>query len=91
MIVGYFLGKIQILEFHQLTVKSSKKRNEGNRPSLGEDGSIMKGVDKGSWWIGKVERIRKKVNNKWGISKSPIDLHNRPIKSDGSLQINLAY
>ncbi len=73
------------------TVKATRQRNKGKRISLGEVGSITKGVDKGSWWIGRVERFRKKVNGKWGLSRDPIDLHNRPTTSDGCVQIWLSW
>jgi hypothetical protein len=31
----------------------------------------------GTWWLRRLQRIRIRVGNKWGLSKQPIDLMNK--------------
>ena len=69
------------------TVKSvvrRKRRRPGKEtPKRGrpqKDASptnILEGVDEGRWWIGRVQKIRRKVGNSWMKLTQPIDLQNR--------------
>jgi len=38
---------------------------------------ILNGVDEGSWWIGRVQKIRRHFGSKWGACRQPGDLLNR--------------
>ena len=39
--------------------------------------AVTTGADKGSWWIGRVQKIRRSYGTKWCPSCNPIDLFNR--------------
>jgi hypothetical protein len=41
--------------------------------------NIYDGVDEGCWWLGRVQKMRKKVGNRWGICRQPFDLMNREV------------
>ena len=38
---------------------------------------VSAGSDSGSWWIGRIQKIRRSYGTKWGSSRNPIDLMNR--------------
>jgi hypothetical protein len=41
--------------------------------------NIYAGVDQGTWWIGRVQKMRYKLGNKWDSIRQPIDLMNRTV------------
>jgi hypothetical protein len=55
--------------------RAAKKRNGCRR--VGAPSSIGKGTLCGSWWLGRVQKIRRKVGQKWGLFRYPFDLMNR--------------
>ena len=54
------------------TARAAKKKNGSGR--VGAPSNIGKGTSCGSWWLGRVQKIRRKVGQKWGLSRYPIDL-----------------
>jgi hypothetical protein len=42
--------------------------------------SIQAGAETASWWLGRVQKIRR-VGTKWGICRNPIDLLNRTMST----------
>jgi len=61
-----------------------KKRVKGRQNAASKSGSptnILQGVDAGSWWIGRVQKMRRKVGTQWGLLRHPIDLINRTAAS----------
>jgi hypothetical protein len=36
-------------------------------------------IDQGTWWIGRVQKMRRKLGNKWDSIRQPINLMNRTI------------
>ena len=64
------------------TIKSavhrSRKRKKQQPGYKGQPCRITNGVDEGSWWIGRVQKIRRRYGNKWGACKQPVDLLDRP-------------
>lgn len=62
------------------TVKSALKRKRGRQVRNGVPSSILEGVDEGTWWVGRVQKMRRRVGTKWGMSRQPIDLMNRPVR-----------
>jgi hypothetical protein len=35
-------------------------------------------TNNGTWWLGKIQKIIKRVATRWGLSRQPIDLMNKP-------------
>lgn len=59
-------------------VKAVKKRGNGRQSKAGSPSSVLQGVDEGSWWIGRIQKIRRRVGGtKWGSLKQPIHLLKR--------------
>ena len=59
------------------TVKAVAKRKQGWPSKNGIATCVLNGVDEGTWWVGRVQKIRRKVGTKWGSSHQPVDLQNR--------------
>lgn len=59
------------------TVKVVQKRRRCGGQRLGSPSVVTKGADVGSWWLGRVQKIQRKVGSKWGLCRYPIDLLNR--------------
>jgi hypothetical protein len=57
------------------TARAAKKRTRSRR--VGAPSNIGTGAPSGSWWLGRVQKIRRKVGLKWGLSRYPVDLMNR--------------
>lgn len=60
------------------SVKTALRRHKGKGGCKGVPASIVNGADEGMWWIGRIQKMRKKVVNRWGISRQPTDLLNKP-------------
>jgi hypothetical protein len=69
----YFVQRSSTLK--SSTAKVAKTR-AAKRKALrkGTPANIQEGVDKGSWWLGRVQKMRCKCGNKWGMSRQPVDL-----------------
>ena len=64
------------------TVKAAVSRRSKSRLAKGKNPcSVLTGVDEGTWWLGRIQKIKRKYGNKWGNSRQPIDLENRTIRS----------
>lgn len=62
------------------TVKAAGKRKKGRKSAASKRGSpssVTEGADHGSWWIGRVQKMRRKVGTQWGLLRHPVDLINR--------------
>ena len=42
---------------------------------------VLNGVDERTWWVGRVQKIRRKMGTQWDSSHQPIDLQNREVNS----------
>lgn len=60
------------------SVKAALRRNKGKGRGKGIPASVSFGVDHGCWWLGRIQKIRRKVGNRWGISRTAVDLTNKP-------------
>lgn len=61
------------------TVKSALKRKKGRQPKSSKAGrptNILQGVEDGSWWIGRVQSMRRLHGKQWGLLRQPVDLMN---------------
>jgi hypothetical protein len=58
-------------------VKAAGKWKQNKSSKSGRETSIQNRGDSGTWWIGRVQKMRRKVNNKWGLCRHPIDILNR--------------
>ena len=63
-------------------VQRSQKGKKKNPVNKGQPCRIMNGVDEGSWWVGRVQKIRRRFGSKWGACRQAVDLLDRP----GSIQ-----
>lgn len=60
------------------TVKAAARRHSQSRNGqCGVPSSCLEGVDKGSWWVGRVQRLRRKVGASWRGVSQPVDLLTR--------------
>lgn len=57
-------------------VKAAQTRHRGCA-QRGHPTAVSSGVDVGSWWLGRVQKIRRRVGNKWGLCRNPVDLMSR--------------
>jgi hypothetical protein len=82
------------------TVRSAAKRKRGRNSKASKSGTptnILQGVDDGTWWIGRVQSMRRRVGTQWGLLRHPIDLMNRSSTSGKqssspcNLQVMLQY
>jgi hypothetical protein len=70
--------------------KAAKSRSRMGR--LGGPSSVPVAASSGTWWLGRVQKMRRKVGSRWGISRQPVDLLNRgggTSNSHGSTQIQV--
>jgi len=54
------------------------------------------GVDVGSWWLERVQKIKRKLGNKWELYKNPINFMsqttaNKKVSSTSSIKIMLNW
>ena len=46
--------------------------------------AFLEGVDERTFWLGKVQKIRRKFRSQWGNCSAVIDLQNRPVMRKGA-------
>lgn len=82
----YFLGIG--LPSRSSAVTTAQKRTRGKQGRGVAAVRVSQAVEEGSWWIGRVQRIRRRKGRGFGILKHPIDLMNLPssIGKKGSLE-----
>lgn len=61
------------------TVKSVVRRTRGGLSKKFQPTCVLNGVDRGTWCIGRVQKMRRKVGTRWGNCRHPIDLLNREV------------
>jgi hypothetical protein len=47
------------------------------RSRVGKPIRICNGTNNGTWWLRRVQRIRRRIKNRCGLSRQPIDLMNK--------------
>jgi hypothetical protein len=67
-------------------VKAAKRKRCCGKK--GSPSNISAGGDSGTWWVGRVHKIRKRVGTKWGICRNPVDLLNKPAGSGKKVASN---
>jgi hypothetical protein len=82
------------VESQSRTVGSAAKaaKSCSHMGRLGGPSSIPVAASSGTWWLGRVQKMRRKVGSRWGISRQPVDLLNRgggTSNSHGSTQIQV--
>jgi hypothetical protein len=91
----YFLGRG--LPLQSSAVTTAQKRTRGKQGRGVAAVRVSQAVEEGSWWIGRVQRIRRRKGRGFGILKHPIDLMNLPSStgkkgaSESGIQIYLNY
>jgi len=74
----YFLQRSTITR--PSTVTAAKKRRRCVAGKSGTPTSTLQGVDQGTWWIGRIQKMRRRAGGKsWGALKQPVDLANREV------------
>jgi hypothetical protein len=61
------------------TIKSTIRRTRGRLSRNLQPTCVLKGLDRGTWCIGRVLKMRRKVGTRWGNCRHPIDLLNREV------------
>ena len=54
-------------------VRASQKRNHCNA-RVGCPTVVTSGLDIGTWWLGRVQKMQRRVGKTWGLCRNPIDL-----------------
>ena len=76
-------------------VKAARKRNrtvgQVGRPAL-----VTAGVDIGTWWLGRVQKMCRRVEKTWGLCRNPIDTDarkaaGRQVSSSSSIEVMLNW
>jgi hypothetical protein len=73
-----------------IPILAAKSRSHMGR--LGDPSSVPVAASSGTWWLGRVQKMRRKVGSRWGISRQPVDLLNRgggTSNTHGSTQIQV--
>ena len=60
-------------------IKLASRRTREKPSKILQPTCVLNGVDQGTWCIGKVQKIRRKVGTRWGSCKHLIDLFNREV------------
>ena len=59
------------------TVRSAAKRKKGRSSTANKAGNatnILSGVDEGSWWVGRVQALRRRNGHQFGVLRQAVDL-----------------
>ena len=60
------------------TIAAAKKRGRSRASNRGTATSVLQGVDEGTWWVGRIQKMRRRLGGtSWGCLKHPVDLANR--------------
>jgi hypothetical protein len=62
-------------------VKAAEKCKRKQARKFGCATSVQNGGDKGTWWLGRVQKMRRKGNAKWHACRQSIDILNHPSTS----------
>ena len=74
----YFLQRTTITR--PSTVTAAKKRGMSLAKKSGRVASTLRGVDEGSWWVGRIQKMRRRAGGtSWGSLKHPVDIANREV------------
>ena len=76
-------------------VRAAQKRNRYSA-KVGRPTAVSGGVDIGTWWLGRVQKIRRKLGTKWGLCRNPVDLFSqntvgKKVSSSQNIQIMLNW
>ena len=80
-----------------LRLTTAQKRTRGKQRRGVAGVRVSQAMEEGSWWVGWVQRIRRRKGRGFGILKHPIDLMNLPLStgkkgaSESGIQIYLNY
>ena len=57
---------------------AAKRRGKSRAARAGNATSVLQGVDKGTWWVGRIQKMRRRGGGRsWGSLKHLVDLANR--------------
>ena len=58
-------------------VKAAQRRGVRSSGRRGRPTPVSLGVDVGTWWLGRVQKIKRQCGKQWGNCRNPIDMMNR--------------
>ena len=76
-------------------VRSAQKRNRCSA-QVGRLAAVTTGPDIGTWWLSKVQKMRRRAGRTWGLCRNPVDLMahtpaGKMVGSSPSIQIMLNW
>ena len=78
LVSDYVICFVQRLTTIQSSITKAVGKQKRNKASKdGRDTNIQNEGDSGTWWIARVQKMRRKVKNKWGSYQHPIDILNQ--------------
>jgi hypothetical protein len=54
---------------HDDNNQASSRKQVGNHSKFGKPVHIYNATSNGTWWLGRVQRIMRRVGNRWGFSR----------------------
>ncbi len=78
MVINCFLIVCDIYRVNKLIEAKLGLEHLNEHLRVGKPTRICNGTSNGTWLLGRVQRIKRRVRNRWGLSKQPIDLMNKP-------------
>ena len=82
------LGFICAAFYNHTSVYYECSKEEGRVSKSGAATSVLQGVDEGTWWVGRIQKMQRRAGGRsWGSLKQPVDLANRDVST--SRNVNL--
>ena len=80
---------------HSSAVATAQRRNRSSGRA-GQPTPVTAGGDFGTWWLGRVQKMRRRVGKTWGLCRNPVDLNARKaagvqVNSSSSIQLMLNW
>ena len=74
---------------------TAQRRNRSSSRA-GQPTPVTAGGDFGTWWLGRVQKMRRRVGKTWGLCRNPVDLNARKaagvqVNSSSSIQLMLNW
>jgi len=80
------------------TVTAAKRRGKSRASKSGTATSVLQGVDQGTWWVGRIQKMRRRASGRsWCSLKQLVDLANRDVVTgrnpnpSSNIQVMLHY
>jgi len=74
MLINFLLIICDIYRVNKLIEAKLGSKHLSEHSRVGKPIWICNDTSNGTWWLGRVQRIRRIIKNRWGLSRQPIDL-----------------